>query len=270
MTNGVQKTVIVLGGPTGPTGTFKGVNILSVFTGATGEFAQWLQATGATGPNGTFESIYNIGPTGLTGQHKNVIISGYSGGGGGGAVTTFNPLDKDANMTLSNGNLTATNNGSGNSNVRGTTSKTTGKWYFEFSNIANINSGNYACLGFATPSLVLNSANFTGTAGVANNGNLPPSGATNLGSAPNGHNIGCCIDIPNALAWFRYDGGLWNNSGTANPATGIGGCNIAGSAGAGTWFPMAGLAAGAAETVTINCGQLAFAYAPPSGFTKWG
>lgn len=70
------KTVIVLPGPTGPTGTIKGVNILSAFTGSTGQFAQWLQATGSPGPNGLIDKVYNIGPTGLTGQHKTVIIAG--------------------------------------------------------------------------------------------------------------------------------------------------------------------------------------------------
>lgn len=84
MTAPIGKTVIVAAGPTGPTGLWKGVNILGAFTGVTGELSIWNQATGPTGPNGTFETIYNIGPTGLTGGHKNVIILGYSGGGGGG------------------------------------------------------------------------------------------------------------------------------------------------------------------------------------------
>lgn len=73
-----QKTVVVLGGPTGPTGTIEGVNILSAFTGATGQFRQWLQATGASGPTGLLKRVYNIGPTGISGAHKNVIISGFS------------------------------------------------------------------------------------------------------------------------------------------------------------------------------------------------
>jgi alpha-tubulin suppressor-like RCC1 family protein len=42
---------------------------------------------------------------------------------------TWNPLDKDAGMTLSNGNLN-TSSGGGNG-VRSTISKTTGKWYYE-------------------------------------------------------------------------------------------------------------------------------------------
>lgn len=80
MPTGIQKTVRVLAGPTGPTGTFKGVNILAAFTGFTGQFAQWLQATGPTGGiAGEIERVYNIGPTGIAGEHKTVIISGYVG-----------------------------------------------------------------------------------------------------------------------------------------------------------------------------------------------
>lgn len=73
------KTVVVLAAPTGPTGTIKGVNILRAFTGATGQFAQWQQATGPTGGQGVLERVYNIGPTGISGQHKTVIITGFSG-----------------------------------------------------------------------------------------------------------------------------------------------------------------------------------------------
>jgi hypothetical protein len=82
MTDGLQKTVIVLGGPTGPTGTIKGVNILKTFTGVTGEHAFWLQYTGGTGPKGILERVYNIGPTGVSGEHKTVFILGFSGATG--------------------------------------------------------------------------------------------------------------------------------------------------------------------------------------------
>lgn len=74
------KTVVVLAGPTGPTGTIKGVNIIKNITGASGEFAQWLQATGATGGiHGEIERVYNIGPTGVKGEHKTVVITGFVG-----------------------------------------------------------------------------------------------------------------------------------------------------------------------------------------------
>lgn len=80
MTTGTQKTVVVLGGPTGPTGTVKGVVILSAFTGLSGGFAQWLQATGPTGGvHGEIERVYSIANTGPKGVHKTVIIKGFVG-----------------------------------------------------------------------------------------------------------------------------------------------------------------------------------------------
>lgn len=79
---GLLKTVVVLAGPTGPTGTIKGVNIITNITGASGEFAHWLQATGPTAPHGVIERVYNIGPTGVQGEHKTVIIQGFVGATG--------------------------------------------------------------------------------------------------------------------------------------------------------------------------------------------
>lgn len=80
MTAPNQKTVVVLAGPTGPTGNFESVIIHSAFTGLTGEIAQWLQATGPTGGiHGELKRVYPIGQTGPTGVHKHVIINGYVG-----------------------------------------------------------------------------------------------------------------------------------------------------------------------------------------------
>ena len=83
MTLAVQKTVVVLAGPTGPTGTIQGVNILRTFTGKTGQFAQWKQATGPTGPHGLLKRVYNVTDgAGRTGAHKTVIIQGFVGATG--------------------------------------------------------------------------------------------------------------------------------------------------------------------------------------------
>ena len=79
----ILKTVVVLSGPTGPTGTIKGVHILSAFTGASGGHANWLQATGPTGVHGQLERVYNVTDgAGRTGAHKTVIISGFVGATG--------------------------------------------------------------------------------------------------------------------------------------------------------------------------------------------
>lgn len=80
MTAPNQKTVVVLAGPTGPTGNFEGVIIHSAFTGLTGQFPQWLQSTGATGGiHGELKRVYPLANTGPNGVHKHVIIKGYVG-----------------------------------------------------------------------------------------------------------------------------------------------------------------------------------------------
>jgi len=78
-----MKSVFVLDGPTGPTGLFKNVNILS--TGPTGidygrfpTFAQITGPTGASGPTGTFATVCFAG-TGIAGL-PTIIIDGYGGG----------------------------------------------------------------------------------------------------------------------------------------------------------------------------------------------
>jgi hypothetical protein len=262
MTAPIGKTVIVLGGFTGPTGTFKQVNILSSFTGPTGTFPIWNQATGPTGPNGTFESVINVGPTGIKGEVKTVIIPGFSAGG---ATTTFNPADKGTTTTLSNGNLTMSVLSSANSGARGTTSKSSGKWYFEFSAI-NTNSDGYTVLGLANASMNLNSNDLTNCVGVRNFGGMLPSGS--LGSAPDGHVVGVAVDLTAKLLWVRYDTGLWNATAGASPG-GTGGIDI--SSVSGPFFPVANMQFGSgAVTCTINCGQNAFVNGPPAGFTQWG
>jgi len=85
-----MKQVRVIAGPTGPTGTFRGVRIFANVTGPTGLYPQWGQinpqqmATGTTGPTGSrYETVYPVGPTayaeGATGTWKTVIIAGFTG-----------------------------------------------------------------------------------------------------------------------------------------------------------------------------------------------
>lgn len=76
------KTVVVLGGPTGPTGTVAGVKIFANITGASGQFAQRLQATGATGVHGQLKRVYNLVGVDVKGEHRTIIISGFVGATG--------------------------------------------------------------------------------------------------------------------------------------------------------------------------------------------
>lgn len=265
-----QKTVIILGGPTGPTGTFKGVNILGSFTGPTGTYPIWSQATGNTGPNGTFESVYNIGPTGPTGTIKTVIIPGFAGGGG--AATTWNPLDKDTLVTLSATNHTATITTTGsNSGVRGTTSHAAGKWYLEYS--ANVIGTFHSHRGFATAAQILTNFDTTHSFGMNEAGGLDTPTGGSLGD-PTGHVIGVAIDIGVGKWWVRLDNGAWMGvSTTSDPVAGTNGSDYTSIIPAATAiFPclMGFSNAGHIVACTINCGDSAFANPAPAGYTKWG
>ncbi len=72
-----MRTVVVLAGPTGPTGTYERVNIFAAFTGATGQFEQCQQVAGASGPRGIISRVYPSG--GPTAGVRNIIIAGYTG-----------------------------------------------------------------------------------------------------------------------------------------------------------------------------------------------
>lgn len=93
------------------------------------------------------------------------------------AGSTWNPSDKSANVTLSNGNLTATQSSSAgtNSMVRGTSGKSTGNLYFEVSlDYCNgaANDGWICGVANATQSLSNFVGSSTNSLGVGDNGSV--------------------------------------------------------------------------------------------------
>ena len=85
-----------------------------------------------------------------------------------------------------------------------------------------------------------------------------------LSSMNVGDNFACAVDLDNRKFWVRENGGNWNNSGTANPATNVGGFTI----GSGTFAPAIGFGLSSINhNMTINLGSTAFVYTVPSGFT---
>jgi hypothetical protein len=146
---------------------------------------------------------------------------------------TFDPTTAH-NVTLTNGNLTATNT----SNVADqgveiaiASAHTSGKWYFEMTLTHDVDHG--SAFGVATTSAIYSNLNANGTGGIACyiNGNIftngSNSGAT-IGGMINGDVIGVALDLDNRTVWFKPVAGSgvgtgWNGSGTANPATNTGG-----------------------------------------------
>ena len=185
--------------------------------------------------------------------------------------TTWNSADKSGTtMVLTNSNLTATASagGSGVEGVRGVTGFSTGKYYFECTMTAwtSVSTG----VGIAKRSISVSTAIIAvGVSGIVrNNGNIYVNNVNvgTLGARANGNIIGIACNFDTPLIWFRVaPSGNWNNSGTADPATGVGGFNIT-SILTEALSPFFRTAA-QNDNCTANFGASAFVGAVPSGFT---
>lgn len=184
-------------------------------------------------------------------------------------------------VTLSGGNLVATNTGTTQADqgahVAFTSSHSTGKYYFEIT-ITTLTTVSATAIdigvGISTTTFTnLNNAGGSGVCiDVTSPGNVFADGSSvstggGLGGASTGTVYGIAVDCDNDKIWFRKtSANLWNNSGTANPATNTGG--IATNSGALVPFVTFGGTGNVAGNVfTANFGATSFASAAPSGFT---
>lgn len=282
MTQGINKSVFVLPGITGPTGKFEIVNIFG--TGPTGipngRFPTWSQLTGPTGssgPTGTFKTVCDAGATGMTGR-RSIIIPGYSRAGGA-TPLKFNPATT-ANATVSGDGLTITSTGAGAAG-EGLTKFTLaqlqalgGKVYLEFQLIYN---GSVATFGFADDSWPVDGTQGPATAHnlvYVNNNFVGVFGTGFSCSDPASRSVGVCIDVTgganNWKFWTSRNAGntLWNSGGTENPATGVGGWT-------GTADPVGHIRlyayfAAIGQSVKVNSLNAQFTNAPPAGFVALG
>ena len=191
---------------------------------------------------------------------------------------TWNPLSNNG-VTISNGNLDTSGGASGN--CKGTLGMTSGKWYWEFSNMVT---------GTGTP-FVMGLAHVDG---YTPNGHdnwrravyfyTDGSGNSDVRRFENGSNASS-VTVPSSIRQFyasdvlqiAFDadtGKVWtgkNNSWldssggfTGNPSTGANPTHTFPD----TTIPMTPLRdhAGVAISATANFGQRAFAYTPPTGF----
>lgn len=167
--------------------------------------------------------------------------------------------------SLSNGNLTATRLSSGAPNIANTLFRSTGKYYYEA--VCSSVSPEYCYLGFVDPSYASGYIDAIWWGGTATNDlvidNSNASGFANFGAG----DVAClAIDFDNRNLWVRVNGGNWNNSGTANPASNAGGHSI------GSWW--ASLTPAFYDTITgrlatANFGASPFSFTVPSGFSAW-
>jgi hypothetical protein len=172
--------------------------------------------------------------------------------------TTWNPSDKDASATLSNGNLTVTTAQSGRGFTRSIFSASAGKWYWEISLVSSNTSHVFA------PSIALSTASLTITPGndanswayFASNGNK----TTNNTQFAYGETM-AAGDLVSVL--LDMDAGsveFWKNGVSQGVAfTGL----------SGAMFAAIGDTSNSNGGVsTANFGASPFTYTPPNGYFR--
>lgn len=178
-------------------------------------------------------------------------------------VMAWNPSDASADLSFSNGNLTATNVvASGTAaNVRSTKSVTTGKYYFE---IPSTTTSSDFRIGLAdsTQSLTANlGASADAAAFIAVSGVVRQNGSPlGTGDTLTNGSAAIAVDIDAQLFWIKVGAGTWNANG-GNPATGTGGFSFALTP---PIFVVWG--SSAAASVTANFGATQYSGTPPAGF----
>jgi hypothetical protein len=185
-----------------------------------------------------------------------------------GNYCTWNPLDKNSNGSLLNGNLDNSNGSANNAGVRSTFAfPSSDKWYAEL-RVNTTTSGSVALgFGFAT-----STADLAGSVDSANkyviygssSGSIFSNTSTvtsSLGAFTAGDILQVAYDGATGKAWLGKNNTWYNSTGgtTGNPG-----------AGTNQTFTLTGqmfiYSYYYAVSGSLNCGQRAFAYTAPSGF----
>jgi hypothetical protein len=198
------------------------------------------------------------------------------GGGAGTTYVTFDAATLTA-VTLSSGDLVATNTGTTSvdqgARCANAAGKTSGKYYFEVINTTALAGANCGFGIGTTASTYTNMGNSATTGDIMfrSNGNIWRNGSTSgitVGARTQGDVMGVAADLDNRTIWFRgTSAGNWNNNVANNPATNTGGVLIP----AGTMVPFVvfgGTSGLANNKFTANFGASAFSGAVPAGFTS--
>jgi hypothetical protein len=185
------------------------------------------------------------------------------------ATTIWNAGDA-TNIALTNANLTAAAATNAQASVRGNSSRTSGKYYFEVTSAGTLQN---SAVGISTSSpggttLVPTLSAFVNVA----NGSVFVNGAS-LGNfffsdpITAGSTICLAVDLANQRIWLRRNAGQWNGSPTADPATNTGGIDISSVFTSAAAFPIVTFT-GTGLSHTGNFGASAFSV--PAGFAVWG
>jgi hypothetical protein len=185
-------------------------------------------------------------------------------------MTTWNPADAGAGITFSNGNLTVTAPSAGTRSVRGTTSKTAGKWYFEVKSTGSI--GNCG-IGIANAAADMTTTATTGASFVNVGNGLIFNNGSNLGSFFTAWVVNdvCCValDLIHRSIWFRKNSGNWNGTAGNDPTTNVGGTDLSWFALGTLIFPVCAFNTVAAMSEVADFGASVNLYTIPTGFSFW-
>lgn len=177
---------------------------------------------------------------------------------------TWNPSDKNANITLSGSDLTATAANTSWKSARATIGNSSGKWYWEIT--VDVSSDNRTTHGVGSLSATLNdwvgSDDYGwGYAGITGYKYHSDIGVVYGSTFAAGSVIGVALDLDDGKIWWAKNG-VWQASG--NPATGA---NPAYTGLSGTCYPMCTCYA-INSKITANFGASAFSYSVPAGFNS--
>jgi len=212
---------------------------------------------------------YTPGPVALRGMEGAYSLAGGSAGATVSRVLqatgvidcTWNPADKAAGITLSNGNLTATSTSGINQNVRSTASSP-GKFVFSATKVA----GSKTAIGVANAAKSLTEGAWatTNSVGYYSDGGVGYGNGSPATYAPysNGDVIMVAGDAVAGKVWF-YKNGVCQGG---DPVAGTGGISIASGS------PLYALfnAEPAGASMTANFGATPFSSAVPAGFSALG
>jgi hypothetical protein len=214
---------------------------------------------------------FNFGASAFAGSVPSGFTSGWPAEPDNANAAGYTTLlaASNQNVTLSNGDLTATHANTSAAFARSRHQKSTGKWYFEFV-ATDWNNGNDGC-GLADALATASQLTALGThcAIAYRGGNVYSNGAssgTSIGAVADGDRIDVAWDADNQKVYFRKNGGNWNNSGSANPATNTGGISTSSYI---AMAPVCTFDGSGSQVTNANFGSSAFTGTPPSGFVGW-
>ena len=182
---------------------------------------------------------------------------------------TWNPSDKNANISLSNGNLTATATNTAWKSVRATDFKSSGKWYWETT--IDVAASNNHILGVGTSDASIEPPSGYPGGDTHGYGYRGATGQKYYNATPvaygdtftAGDIISVALDLDNGKIWWAKNG-AWQAAG--NPAAGT---NEAYSGLSGSFYPMHSPYTNT-NAATANFGATSLSYTIPSGFKSVG